>query len=337
VETVSAERIVVEGLDSHGHVQWRERVVLDDGRRTFTIGRSAHADVPLDDPYAAALHASVEVMPDGRLLASDLGSVNGLIVGGKRCGNAGALELPDNTLQIGRTRLRVRTGQERLAPERPYRLSSASVRGPAWIAAIAALVSVLQLAYASWLGAPRDLTMSIVTSLWTAGFITAAWVAFWALLSRIMRGEWRWLRHAAIFLGVTATLDAVMGVAGLSEFVFAFSLADNRYLWLGAVALGAALFLHLTQASSLAPGRAALVACSIPVLLAAGAHWLYWRSQVRDVNYTGAHVRIYPPGLRLRPSDTLEGFFDKAASLRERAGKRLADVLADEPAREGEN
>src|SRR5262249_14829136 len=152
------------------------------------------------------------------------------------------------------------------------------------------------------------------------------------LLSRIMQGEWRWLRHAAIFLGVSAAFEAVMGIVDLSEFVFAFSLPGNRYIWIGAVALAVALFLHLTHASGLAAGRAAVVACVIPVLLAAGVHWLHGRYQVRDVNHIGAHVRIYPPGLRLRASDTLEGFFDKAASLRELAGKRLADALADEPA-----
>src|SRR5262245_13291456 len=151
------ERVIVEALDGHGRVQWRERVALSDGRRAFTIGRSIDADVTLDDPYAAALHASVEIAQDGRMLANDLGSVNGLIVRGKRWSNACGVELPDNTLQIGRTLLRVRSGQAALAPEKPYHpLALSSALGPAAMAALATVVSVLEVVYTSWLGAPRD-------------------------------------------------------------------------------------------------------------------------------------------------------------------------------------
>ena len=335
---MSAERVVVEALDGHGRTQWRERVALNSERRTFTIGRSPEADVTLDDPHAAALHASVEVTADGRLLASDLGSVNGLIVGGKHCSNACGLALPDNTLQVGRTRLRVRTGHEPLAPEKPYRLlASSPVHGSAWIAAAGALASGLQLLYMNWLGAPRDLTISIVTSLSLAASIAAVWVAFWGLLSRIMQGEWRWLRHAAIYLGISAAFGAVMGVVDLSGFMFALVLPGNRYIWVGAVALAVALFLHLTHASNLAASRAAVVACGIPLLLASATHWLQGRALVRDVNYIGAYMRIYPPALRLRPSDALEEYFNTAASLRGRASKALADALADEPTRDGES
>ena len=325
---MSAERVVVEALDGHGRVQWRERVVLKEGLRAFTIGRSLHADVTLDDPYAAAMHASLEITQDGRLLASDLGSVNGLIVCGKHLANACGVELPDNTLRIGRTVLRVRTGLESLAPERPYQpLMSSLLRGPAGIATVAAAASVLQLVYMSWLGAPRDLTVSIVSSLSVAATIAAAWVALWALLSRIMQGEWRWLRHSAIYLGVSAAFIAVMGVVDLSGFMFALPLSGNRYIWIGAIALAIALYLHLTHASSLSAGRAALVACGIPALLALGGHWLQTRDQVRDVNHIGAYMRIYPPALRLRPSDKLEDYFNKAALLQELADRKLTEAL----------
>lgn len=338
MDAMSAERILVEAVDSHGRIQWRERVVLDGGRRTFTIGRSPEADVTLDDPYAAALHVSLEVAPDGQLLASDLGSVNGLVVGGKRWGNACGVALSDNMLQVGRTRLRVRTAHEALAPEKPYGLlRSSSLRGPLWIAAVAALVSMLQLVYANWLGAPRNLTISLVSSLSLAGSFAAVWVAFWGLLSRVMVGEWRWLRHAAIYLGVTAIFFALMGAVDLGGFAFALALPGSRYIWIGAIALAAALFLHLTHASGLAAARAAVVACSIPVVLATGALWLQGHYQLRDVNYIDAYMRVYPPALRLRGSDKLEDYFSRAASLRGLANERLADILADEPTADGEN
>jgi hypothetical protein len=34
---MAADRVVVEGLDAHGRVQWRERLALNENQRTFTI------------------------------------------------------------------------------------------------------------------------------------------------------------------------------------------------------------------------------------------------------------------------------------------------------------
>ena len=330
--------MVVECLDAHGRVQWRERFELDGNRRTLTIGRSIRADVTLDDPYVAEMHASLEITPDGRILANDLGSVNGLIVCGKRLCSVCDLEIRGNTLQIGRTALRVRTAGERLEPERLYQLRPSSwVRNPAFIAAVAAAVGGLQLVYTAWLSAPRDLAVSIVTLLLGAASIAATWVAFWGLLSRIMQGEWRWLRHCAIFLGVTTAFAALLGIFELSAFAFALPSLNTRYTWIGALALACALYLHLTQASNLAAGRAALVACIIPVVLAVSNEWLQERYQIHNVNYIPARMRIYPPALRLRSSITLEDYFRGAEGLRELANSRLIDALANNPKKDDEN
>jgi len=334
---MSADKVVVEVLDGYGRVQWRERLVLNENRRTFTIGRSIHADVTLDDPFAAEMHASLEVTPDGRIFANDLGSMNGLTICGKRLRGTCDFEVPDNVLQIGRTRLRVRTAAERLEPERPYQLRSSSlIRDPAWIAAIGAIVGGLQLVYGSWLSAPRDLALSIVTLLMTAVSITAIWVAVWALLSRIMQGEWRWLRHCAIFLGVSTTFVALRGILELSAFAFALPLPNNHYIWTGAFALACALCLHLVHASNLAAGRAALVACVISALLAAGNDWVQERYQTRNVNYIPARMHIYPPGVRLRPSGTMGDYFKSLEGLREHANRRLIDALANDPNKDDE-
>jgi hypothetical protein len=335
---MSAERVVVEGLDGNGRAQWRERLALGAGRRTFTIGRSVDADVTLDDPHAAALHAFVEITEDGRLLASDLGSVNGLIVGGKRWCNAKGLQLADGTLQIGGTQLRVRTGREPLEPERPYRLQTSPLaRAPGLIATLAALASALQLTYGVWLGAPHDFAVGIVSRLSVVAPLAAGWIGVWGLLSRVMQGEWRWLRHTAICLGVTAAFVAVTGILDLGTFVLGLPVSSSSYTWLGAAALAGALFLHLRHASPLPAGRAALVACGIPVVLAAGSLWVQQRYLVGNVNYIAARMRIYPPALRLYPAEKLDSYFDRAAGLRERASKRLADAIANEPGKDDDD
>ena len=330
---MSAETILVEIIDGHGRVQACQRLQLTEISRKLTIGRSIHADVTLDDPYAAGLHAAIEVMPDGRVVVSDLGSVNGVVVAGKRCHGVRDLDLPDNALQVGRTRLRVRTTREALEPERPDQLRPASLlRHPAWIAGIAATACVLQTIYATWLGAPRDLVAAVVTALGLSVAVIAVWVSFWGLLSRVMQGEWRWARHTAIILSVAAAFTALTGAVELGWFAFALPPWSHRSAWLAAIALGCALFLHLTSASPLTRGRAAQIALLIPLLIAAGNQWLQERSQRRNVNYIGEAVRIYPPILRLRASITVGDYFRNSAALRQAADSKLASALANEAA-----
>jgi hypothetical protein len=273
----------------------------------------------------------VEITADGKILISDLDSVNGIVVAGKRQKDAKNLELPDGTFQIGRTRLRVRTVHETLAPEKPDPLRPPSIiRDPAWIAGAGALVGGMQLAYTSWLGAPRDLATVIVTTLISGALATGAWVAFWALLSRVMQGEWRWLRHTAIFLGVAATFVAINGVLELAWFVFSLPQWSTRAAWIGAIAFGYALYLHLMHASSLTARSAALIACIIPALSGGTGQWVQARYQMRDVNHIATSVRIYPPALRLRASGTAEDYYRDTAALRGAADKTRKAIRADD-------
>jgi hypothetical protein len=329
--TIGADMVLIEILDSHGRVQLRERIVLAGGERSFTIGRAVDAGVTLDDAHAAALHARVEITPEGKLLASDLDTVNGLVIAGKRHRGAKNVEVPDGLLQIGRTRLRLRTAHEALAPEKPDILRPASIlHDPAWLAGIGAVAGLAQLGYTTWLGVPRDLLSVLVTTLIAAASASCVWVAFWALLSRMLRGEWRWLRHAAIFLGVAAIFFALNGVLELGWFVFSLPQWSTRAAWVGAIALGCALYLHLIHASNITPRRAAIVACIVPALSGGAGQWVQDRQQMRDVNHISASLRIYPPALRLRAAGPVADYFQSAAALRDAADKKRKSTRADE-------
>ncbi|MFE2144781.1 FHA domain-containing protein, partial [Streptomyces sp. NPDC059456] len=74
------------------------------------IGRSADADVPLDDPDVSRLHCAVTVMPDGRVAVADLDSTNGTTVDGTVVGPQPVALAPGALLRIGESTLR-------LAPE----------------------------------------------------------------------------------------------------------------------------------------------------------------------------------------------------------------------------
>lgn len=70
------------------------------------IGRSADADIVVDDSYASDLHVRVG-MQNGTLTVHDLGSTNGTYVNGRRITVPTAVTLGDS-VQIGKTILEVK-------------------------------------------------------------------------------------------------------------------------------------------------------------------------------------------------------------------------------------
>ncbi|MGW0501239.1 FHA domain-containing protein, partial [Streptomyces sp. NPDC003007] len=71
------------------------------------IGRSADADVPLDDPDVSRLHCAVTVSADGRVEVADLDSTNGTTVNGTRVGGRAVPFAPGALLRIGESALRL--------------------------------------------------------------------------------------------------------------------------------------------------------------------------------------------------------------------------------------
>ena len=328
METVTAEAVVVEILDSHGRVRARERLSVPGDRRSFTVGRSTAADVMLDDPYVAALHVAIEVAPGGAVRATDLGSVNGIIVNAKQQRHAQGLELPGGLVQVGRTHLRVRSSHESLAPERPYHAADESRAAP--IAGAGALACAVFVGYYSWLAAPWDPATVIAINVMKVLPAAAAWIALWSLVSRVIIGEWRWMTHAAILFGFSCAalvLDLALDVAW-------FSFALPQWMWRDSLILiaGAALALywHLMLGSTMKRRAAALVAVLLPVLAIGGTTWGTLREQDRNVNFIDAQLDLYPPSLRLRGGGALDGYFTAAVKLKDLADRRRKAVPGDE-------
>ncbi|MGW2236281.1 FHA domain-containing protein [Streptomyces sp. NPDC001759] len=71
------------------------------------IGRSADADVPLDDPDVSRLHCAVTVAADGRVSVADLGSTNGTTLDGTRLNTRPVRFTPGALLRIGESALRL--------------------------------------------------------------------------------------------------------------------------------------------------------------------------------------------------------------------------------------
>ncbi|WP_327168184.1 FHA domain-containing protein [Streptomyces subrutilus] len=71
------------------------------------VGRSADADVPLDDPDVSRLHCAVSVLRDGRVAVADLNSTNGTTLDGAPVGPQQIALPPGALLRVGESTLRL--------------------------------------------------------------------------------------------------------------------------------------------------------------------------------------------------------------------------------------
>lgn len=76
------------------------------------LGRSAEADVPLDDPDVSRLHCAVTVTDGGAVTVTDIGSTNGTTIDGAPVGARPVLFRPGATLRIGETAIRLEAAAE---------------------------------------------------------------------------------------------------------------------------------------------------------------------------------------------------------------------------------
>ncbi|MFI5986492.1 FtsK/SpoIIIE domain-containing protein [Streptomyces sp. NPDC051555] len=74
---------------------------------SLRIGRSADADVPLDDPDVSRLHCAVTVTEDGRVSVADLDSTNGTALDGIPVAGAPVRLAPGALLRVGESTLRL--------------------------------------------------------------------------------------------------------------------------------------------------------------------------------------------------------------------------------------
>lgn len=101
-DAVPAQLHVVAGPDAGG-------VHLLHGGQ-IRIGRSAEADVPLDDPDVSRLHCAVTVSEDGRVSVADLGSTNGTSLDGVEVHDRPVRFSPGALLRLGESALRLTAG-----------------------------------------------------------------------------------------------------------------------------------------------------------------------------------------------------------------------------------
>lgn len=288
--------IWVELLSRHHDVAGRFRVE----RAEITIGRGYDNDVIVDDPYVAARHLRIFRDAEGRLVAEDLGSANGLYLEKSRTRCTSVVLDGIQPIRIGQSWLRIRDTAHAVEPERLVRSDSRALQIGAAIGLGVFLLGLHLLL--TWFGQtsethPSDYLLPVVTLVGLA----VAWVGVWALLSRLFSGHARFLHHLLI---------AEAGLAGFWVYSQSAQIASYALTWPGVftyqyvaswLILAAACYLHLREV-----GRTHLVAKGVAVgllLVTAVAVQSLQRSEAfaNSGRQTVSHV-ILPPSFRLVPA-----------------------------------
>ena len=239
--------VLLEVLDRRGRPVQRLRLE----QLPVTIGRAVSNDVQLDDPYVCPAHARIVRDPDGRLVAEDLGSVNGLYAHTPpRRVSRVALQTVDS-LRIGHTVVRVRHGATPLAPTMVDRAGAdpGAVSRPLSVLLFAAAVAAVAIdAYLDSYGphATRDAVLESMVVL----FLALAWSTGWAFLNRVLGHQWNLLGHFGVACGFIfgmLVLGVIVGYAGF--LVSSPKLVDGIEMALAVPLIAALLSGHLRLCS----------------------------------------------------------------------------------------
>ena len=235
---------IVELTARSGRVMERYRF----DRPNATIGRAFDNDIIVHDPYVDARHLRITNDLNG-LAVENLSEEGYTIIDHKDATEPRVPIASGVRIEIGKTHLRVFSTAHRVAPvlkfERVDRLFTTLTRP--------SIVAVLTLAYLlldygnTYLSSFRETTfaadaVAIVTPLMPA----ILWAAFWALISRISRGEPRFFHHWVAVL-IALSLVIVFGrLAQIVAFNFA-SLALNQVLNYATMAITFAFLLTINM------------------------------------------------------------------------------------------
>ncbi len=319
---------VIDVIDQTGVV--RERLRFPETKSPITIGRSISCDVAVDDPYVAPMHAILEITPSGTTRVSDTGSINGIVVDGKRHRSASGVALANERLQIGRSTIRVRTAEATLEPER----AEIAPRGRRWndagVLSIAfGIMVAMHAVYERWLGAPQDLVADAAAGVLVPFTLLGGWIASWSLLTRIIRAEWRFAQHAAIALGMTMVYELTKEATAFGFFAGGARAPGFVGLGIGLAAATTTIALHLGRASTLTPLKITTAALIVPLVIAGGAAVVVDRVDRQGALRAQSALRVYPPNLRFRSAEPVGDFFKRAVDLRVTADRRRGETATD--------
>lgn len=236
-------QVMLEALDRRGRAVQRLRVE----QVPATIGRALDSDLQLDDPYVCPTHVRIVRDPDGRLVAEDAGSVNGVYAHTppRRVARV-ALDTIDE-LRVGHTVLRVRHGDAPLAATLVDRggPEPAAVRAPAALALCALAIALVGAdAYLGSYG--PHLAREAFGPAMVVLVLVLAWSTGWAFVTRVLSHQWHLLGHLAVACGFVIAMLVIGEIVDYAGFLVSSPrLIDDIELGLAVPLLAALLNGHL--------------------------------------------------------------------------------------------
>lgn len=321
---------VIEIIDRDGHCRETHRVRA----WPLRIGRSPHCDLVLSDPHVAAEHAllhwgrdehaaelsteasaepSAEARDDERPVLELLPSHNGGWLEQRKLA-AGSRETwpASEVLQIGTTRLRLRTSLDALPDEQAVSAADWPVkrtRRPAWALPTLLAAWVVILLIINWAGDDGSATWVDVVSLLLKPVAAALiWAAVWALITQLFR---HWFAFGAhLWRVVVAGLAFVVlgAVVPLTAYMFNLPrllVIDQLAMSVGGAAL---LWWHASvvwprASRRVAVGVGAMALIGLVLTVGGRGEQQYWLGP----SYMAT---LAPPALRLAQPTSVDSFVD---------------------------
>jgi hypothetical protein len=239
----------IEVLDGKGGVS--ARIAVDNF--PVTLGRAYGNQVILSDPFVCPLHLKIAQDDQGRLLASDMGSVNGCYpAAGKDRVTQWELQ-SGSQFRIGHTVLRYVSVDHPLAPTLVDGAVKVSRLASPYAAVSSAVVLVLLLWLDGYLSSVERVPLAkIISEPWITVSMLATWAGMWALVSRLVVSRFNFAQH------VTIACIALLAISGLGVFAewTEFFLPRIPMLWIAGLfgyglVLAGLVYSHLGAASPL--------------------------------------------------------------------------------------
>ncbi len=312
--------IIVEVLGRGGRVVERVRLAA----LPATIGRGYGNDVVLDDPYVDASHARIEQDEAGRLVVTDLGSVNGLLAS-EHGARADRIALaPGATFRVGHTALRVATPDVVAAPALRDPGAGSRWRRLAHSRGAALLLTIV---VAPLLGLSLYLdqtdTGRAAFALDTLGVlgVVLAWTGIWAAITRVRLGDARFLAHLSVAWVVFAVSLIIAEAAEWLRFIAAGSWIVGAGIIVATILTVAVIINgHLAIASRLARRtRLAAGAGAAVLLLVLGA--VAAMGIKSDRNDIVVDMPLKPLPARMVPAQSVDAFLARAAAVQKDVDK----------------
>lgn len=324
---------VIEIVDRDGHCREIHKVRAWPVR----IGRSPDCDLVLSDPHLAGAHAvlhwgrgepaaersdemlDVDAAPAaGGPVLELLDSHNGGWLDGRRlAARSRTAWSPEALLQIGTTRLRLRTALDPLPAEKPLNRADEPVKRdarPSW--ALPALLGVwaLMLWGFNWAGNDGTATwVDTVSALLAPIGVALIWAALWALITQLFRHWFAFGAHLWRALVATVTMQGLSLLVPLVAYMF--NLPRLLALETLVMSIGAALLLwwHATVVWPRASRRLAVgigAMCVVGLVLTVGrrTEQQYWLGP----NYMAT---LPPPAMRIATPKPIDGFISGMEQL----------------------